>query len=139
MPHGCYTRPWTWESGGGAVGATCPPPNTKLCGRRPLIFCEECQYKNDYFIFVYELGPSQKTVGQIRIFFFLLSVGTLNPGRRLPTPQLQSSSRTPVLFIEHGLQDGYLSLNPHVKGTNPAMKKSSNIPEIYAKMFGRFH
>ena len=27
----------------------------------------------------------------------------------------------------------------HVKGTNPALKKSSNIPEIYAKMFGRFH
>ena len=25
------------------------------------------------------------------------------------------------------------------KGTNPALKKSSNIPEIYAKMFGRFH
>ena len=27
----------------------------------------------------------------------------------------------------------------HVKGTNPALKKLSNIPEIYAKMFGRFH
>ena len=26
-----------------------------------------------------------------------------------------------------------------VKGTNPALKKPSNIPEIYAKMFGRFH
>ena len=26
-----------------------------------------------------------------------------------------------------------------LKGTNPALKKSSNIPEIYAKMFGRFH
>ena len=26
-----------------------------------------------------------------------------------------------------------------VKGTNPALKKSSNIPEIYAKVFGRFH
>ena len=25
------------------------------------------------------------------------------------------------------------------KGTNPALKKSSNIPKIYAKMFGRFH
>ena len=25
------------------------------------------------------------------------------------------------------------------KGTNPPLKKSSNIPEIYAKMFGRFH
>ena len=30
-------------------------------------------------------------------------------------------------------------LSPIVKGTNPALKKSSNIPEIYAKMFGRFH
>ena len=27
----------------------------------------------------------------------------------------------------------------NVKGTNPALKKPSNIPEIYAKMFGRFH
>ena len=26
-----------------------------------------------------------------------------------------------------------------VKGTNPALKKPSNIPEIYAKMFGRIH
>ena len=26
-----------------------------------------------------------------------------------------------------------------VKGTNPALKKPSNIPEIYAKIFGRFH
>ena len=26
-----------------------------------------------------------------------------------------------------------------VKGTNPALKKPSNIPEIYAKMFGRLH
>ena len=26
-----------------------------------------------------------------------------------------------------------------VKGTNPALKKPSNIPEIYAKMFGRFY
>ena len=25
------------------------------------------------------------------------------------------------------------------KGTNPALKKPSNIPEIYAKMFGRIH
>ena len=25
------------------------------------------------------------------------------------------------------------------KGTNPALKKPSNIPEIYAKMLGRFH
>ena len=25
------------------------------------------------------------------------------------------------------------------KGTNPPLKKSLNIPEIYAKMFGRFH
>ena len=28
---------------------------------------------------------------------------------------------------------------PEFKGTNPALKKPSNIPEIYAKMFGRFH
>ena len=26
-----------------------------------------------------------------------------------------------------------------LKGTNPSLKKPSNIPEIYAKMFGRFH
>ena len=26
-----------------------------------------------------------------------------------------------------------------VKGTNPGLKKPSNIPEIYAKMFGRIH
>ena len=26
-----------------------------------------------------------------------------------------------------------------IKGTNPALKKSSNIPETYAKMFGSFH
>ena len=26
-----------------------------------------------------------------------------------------------------------------VKGTNPVLKKPSNIPEIYAKMFGRIH
>ena len=26
-----------------------------------------------------------------------------------------------------------------VKGTNPALKKPSNIPEIYAKMIGRSH
>ena len=26
-----------------------------------------------------------------------------------------------------------------LKGTNPPLKKSLNIPEIYAKMFGRFH
>ena len=25
------------------------------------------------------------------------------------------------------------------KGTNPALKKPSNMPEIYAKMFGRIH
>ena len=30
-------------------------------------------------------------------------------------------------------------LTDTVKGTNPALKKPSNIPEIYAKMFGRFH
>ena len=28
---------------------------------------------------------------------------------------------------------------PIFKGTNLASKKSSNIPEIYVKMFGRFH
>ena len=27
----------------------------------------------------------------------------------------------------------------YLKGTNPPLKKSLNIPEIYAKMFGRFH
>ena len=27
----------------------------------------------------------------------------------------------------------------YIKGTNPALKKSLNIPEIYAEMFGRFH
>ena len=29
--------------------------------------------------------------------------------------------------------------NERLKGTNPALKKSSNIPEIYAKMFGGLH
>ena len=33
----------------------------------------------------------------------------------------------------HGMANGT------VKGTNPALKKPSNIPEIYAKMFGRIH
>ena len=33
----------------------------------------------------------------------------------------------------------FISINDFVKGTNPALKKPSNIPEIYAKMFGRFH
>ena len=31
------------------------------------------------------------------------------------------------------------SVRTSFKGTNPALKKPSNIPEIYAKMFGRFH
>ena len=31
------------------------------------------------------------------------------------------------------------TLDDVLKGTNPALKKPSNIPEIYAKMFGRFH
>ena len=30
-------------------------------------------------------------------------------------------------------------LRVNVKGTNPPLRKSLNIPEIYAKMFGRFH
>ena len=30
-------------------------------------------------------------------------------------------------------------IDTDLKGTNPALKKPSNIPEIYAKMFGRFH
>ena len=37
---------------------------------------------------------------------------------------------------------GMPDINTYVialKGTNPALKKPSNIPEIYAKMFGRFH
>ena len=33
----------------------------------------------------------------------------------------------------------FCGLIVEVKGTNPALKKPSNIPEIYAKMFGRFH
>ena len=35
-----------------------------------------------------------------------------------------------------------LCINKHstdLKGTNPALKKPSNVPEIYAKMFGKFH
>ena len=35
--------------------------------------------------------------------------------------------------------DSMIKLWPKFKGTNPALKKSSNIPEIYAKMLGRFH
>ena len=35
------------------------------------------------------------------------------------------------------LQLCYVAMS--IKGTNPALKKPSNIPEIYAKMFGRFH
>ena len=31
------------------------------------------------------------------------------------------------------------SITSVFKGTNSPLKKSSNIPEIYAKMFGRFH
>ena len=34
---------------------------------------------------------------------------------------------------------GRARLCEHVKGTNPPFKKSSNIPEICAKMLGRFH
>ena len=33
----------------------------------------------------------------------------------------------------------FFVFGPMLKGTNPALKKPSNIPEIYAKMFGRFH
>ena len=36
------------------------------------------------------------------------------------------------LFAKNGPPSG-----ARVKGANPALKKSSNIPEIYAKMFGR--
>ena len=32
-----------------------------------------------------------------------------------------------------------LRTRAYIKGTNPALKKPSNIPEIYAKMFGRIH
>ena len=33
----------------------------------------------------------------------------------------------------------FLPEQKNFKGTNPALKNPSNIPEIYAKMFGRFH
>ena len=35
--------------------------------------------------------------------------------------------------------DGFLSKVMPIKGTNPPLKNSLNITEIYAKMFGRFH
>ena len=51
-----------------------------------------------------------------------------------------------MLGLCESLPDGctvsvvYVMPNPtSLKGTNPALKKPSNIPEIYAKMFGRFH
>ena len=36
-------------------------------------------------------------------------------------------------------RDSQTVSSARVKGTNPSLKKSLNIPEIYAKMFGRFH
>ena len=40
-------------------------------------------------------------------------------------------------------QNSDISLGVHawmgLKGTNSALEKSSNIPEIYAEMFDRFH
>ena len=50
--------------------------------------------------------------------------------------------RTPQLIGRHADRqtDRRWEMTPcPLKGTNPALKKPSNIPEIYAKMFGRFH
>ena len=59
------------------------------------------------------------------------SEGTLNPGI---ASNLRVGQKSTLNFPYHLLQR-----SPQVKGTNPALKKPSNIPEIYAKMFGRFH
>ena len=51
----------------------------------------------------------------------------------------------PPQTVWHAAKNNHLGLPPppqlraRVKGTNPAMKKSSNIPKIYAEMFGRFY
>ena len=36
--------------------------------------------------------------------------------------------------MRHGFESGVCAAWTGVKGTNPALKKPSNIPEIYAKM-----
>ena len=45
----------------------------------------------------------------------------------------------PALWVGRWGGGGRVSDLTFLKGTNPALKKPSNIPEIYAKMFGRFH
>ena len=51
----------------------------------------------------------------------------------LPNILLSNASMITKSCIARFVDDGAF------KGTNPALKKPSNIPEIYAKMFGRFH
>ena len=56
--------------------------------------------------------------------------------------QLNSEKSGFVWVGKHRMKrDTICGIEPktNFKGTNPALKKSSNIPEIYAKMFGRFH
>ena len=36
-------------------------------------------------------------------------------------------------------RDSQTLSSARVKGTNPSLRKSLNIPDIYAKMFGRFY
>ena len=59
-------------------------------------------------------------------------------------PRAESARNPIALHVKFG-DDSALSAFTRTqwtaafKGTNPALKKPSNIPEIYAKMFGRFH
>ena len=58
-------------------------------------------------------------------------------GRRSPVRTQRARARRPG---ERLSGRALLSKPPIcIKETNPGLKKSSNIPEIYAKMFGRFH
>ena len=93
------------------------------------------------------LPPQKKIVGEIRVFL-VLGRGDLGPRETFaPPPNFKivlgplplPPPPPPVCYVHNKSAVRTVWWPGEIKGTNPALKKPSNIPEIYVKMFGRFH
>ena len=97
-----FIRSWHRDAGtgggGGGSGGNLPPQLGSCGGADPSTLVCQCSSFLFLFVFARELGSLPKIVGQIHGVFRVLGRGYLGPRETFPPPpQLQSSSRAPVM------------------------------------------
>ena len=139
----CHRAVWR-EDGDGENGDCCCITETGRADSAPdTVICVCCRFQctwKQFFMGVCELVfvPERTRKWQNGIRKWECLCVCMTSAMDFPCLFKNACAKCLSINIQTFLYQSYCD-SGWIQGTNPALKKPSNIPEIYAKMFGRIH